>query len=102
MTPHCVGLLAGVAAMRNVHMLSGDVSRNPTLTLFANPNYYLCAGTGSQCPETGTQVVQNPGFAWNHGTVSPDINTTWLGLVGPGVRHLGVDGTTWSDHADDR
>ena len=30
------------------------------------------------------------------------INTTWLGMVGPGVAQLGVDGTTWSDHTDIR
>src|SRR5262249_24991543 len=27
--------------------------------------------------------------------------TTWLGLVGPGVRHLGDD-PTWADHTDTR
>jgi len=30
------------------------------------------------------------------------INTTWLGLVGPGVKHLGVTGKAWSDHTDIR
>jgi hypothetical protein len=34
--------------------------------------------------------------------VSPDINTTWLGLVGPGVKNLGIDSTTWADHTDIR
>jgi hypothetical protein len=28
--------------------------------------------------------------------------TTWLGIVGPGVRSRGVDGDTWSDHTDIR
>jgi hypothetical protein len=45
---------------------------------------------------------QDPGFAWNHGDVSPDINTTWLGMVGPGVADVGIDATTWSDHSDIR
>jgi hypothetical protein len=31
---------------------------------------------------------------------SPDINTTWVGIVGPGVRHLGVTGDVWSDQTD--
>jgi hypothetical protein len=44
----------------------------------------------------------NPRFAWNHGTVSPEITTTWLGMVGPGVDDKGIDGTTWSDHTDIR
>jgi len=99
-TDHVTRLLVGVAAMRNLHMLTSDPARNPTFTLFADPDYFICAG-GSSCP-VGTQVTEPPAFAWNHGDVSPDINTTWLGLVGPGVRHLGVDNTTWSDHADDR
>ncbi|MDQ6774039.1 MAG: hypothetical protein M3024_13830 [Candidatus Dormibacteraeota bacterium] len=100
-TDHVTNYLAGVTEMRNLHMITGDPARNATFTLFARPDYYLCA-TGFQCSETGTQVVQNPGFAWNHGDVSPDINNTWLGLVGPGVRRLGVDGDVWSDHSDDR
>src|SRR5207249_2666380 len=78
--------------MKDLHMLTGDPARNPTLTLFANPNYFLCAGT-FRCSFTGNQVVENPAFAWNHGDIAPDINTTWLGLVGPGVRNLGVDDT---------
>ena len=40
------------------------------------------------------------GDAWNHGDVAPDINTTWLGLVGPGVEHQGVNNSLWSDHTD--
>jgi hypothetical protein len=34
--------------------------------------------------------------------VQPDITTTWLGMVGPGVKRAGVDNTTWSDHTDIR
>ena len=92
--------LAGTAAMRNLHMLTGDARRNPTFTLFANEDYFVC--TGGSCAAKGTGVVEDPGFAWNHGDVQSDITTTWLGMVGPGVRHLGVDEDTWSDHADDR
>src|SRR5207248_1572156 len=39
-------------------------------------------------------------FAWNHGDAQEDIVTTWLGMVGPGVRSQGVDTTTWADQAD--
>ena len=42
------------------------------------------------------------GFAWNHGDVQADITTTWLGLVGPGIRDDGIDSQTWSDHTDIR
>jgi hypothetical protein len=34
--------------------------------------------------------------------VQPQITTTWLGLVGPGVARAGVDNATWSDHTDIR
>jgi hypothetical protein len=47
-------------------------------------------------------VTENPGFAWNHGDVQPEIVTTWLGMVGPGIEHRGVDRKTWSDHTDIR
>ena len=34
--------------------------------------------------------------------IAPEINTTWLGVVGPGVRHLGVTNKLWTDHSDIR
>ena len=65
----------------------------------ANPNYFLFAGA----PDCSSPCISfDTGFAWNHGDVNPDINTTWLGMVGPGVRHLGVDSTLWTDHTDIR
>jgi hypothetical protein len=30
--------------------------------------------------------------------VGSQINTTWLGMAGPGVARLGVDNAVWSDH----
>lgn len=91
--------LADPVEMNLLHMLTADPARTPTFTMFANPDYYLSAGT----PNCNTPcVVENPAFAWNHGDVSPDINTTWLGMVGPGVRHIGIDKQTWSDHTDIR
>src|SRR5262249_33656558 len=47
-------------------------------------------------------VTENPAFAWNHGDVASEINVTWLGMVGPGVRRLGQTGALWTDHADVR
>ena len=34
----------------------------------------------------------NSGFAYNHGDYAAEINTNYLGLAGPGVKHLGLDG----------
>lgn len=91
--------LADPVEMGILHMVTADPARTPTFTLFANPNYFLLAGAAN-C--SSPCVRENPPFAWNHGDFQPDITTTWLGMVGPGVDNRGVDSTTWSDHADIR
>jgi len=91
--------LADPVEMKILHMITADPARTPTFTMFADPNYFLFAGApncNSPC------VTINPGFAWNHGDVQPEITTTWLGMVGPGVDQTGIDSTTWSDHTDIR
>ncbi len=91
--------LADPVEMKLLHMITADPARTPTFTLFADPNYYLfaaAANCNSPC------VTQQPGFAWNHGDVQPDITTTWLGMVGPGVDQQGVNSEVWSDHTDVR
>lgn len=91
--------LADPVEMNLLHMITADPARTPTFTMFADPNYYLYAGApncSSPC------ITEPPGFAWNHGDVSPDINTTWLGIVGPGVQNLGVTNAIWTDHTDNR
>lgn len=93
--------LADPVEMKNLHMVTSDPLRTPTFTDFANPDYYVFSGAAS-CSAASPCVTEPTGFAWNHGDFSPDINTTWLGLVGPGIKHLGVDGKVWSDHTDIR
>jgi len=91
--------MADPVEMKALHMITADPARTPTFTLFADPDYFLfhgAANCNSRC------VVELPGFAWNHGDVQPDITTTWLGMVGPGIAQLGIDNTTWSDHTDIR
>jgi hypothetical protein len=91
--------LADPVEMKLLHMITADPARTPTFTLFADPNYFLFAGApncASPC------VTEPPTFAWNHGAVSPDINVTWLGMVGPGINRVGIDKNTWSDHTDVR
>jgi hypothetical protein len=85
--------------MKLLHMVTGDPQRTPTFTGFANPDYFVFAGA-SNCNAPCVSVV--PSFAWNHGDFSPDINVTWLGIVGPGVKHLGVTTDVWSDQTDVR
>ncbi|HLI05527.1 MAG TPA: hypothetical protein VKV40_03060 [Ktedonobacteraceae bacterium] len=98
-TDNLTNYLADPVEMNILHMVTADPARTPTLTMFANPNYYLYTGAAN-C--SSPCVQEEPEFAWNHGDVAPDINTTWLGLVGPGIRHVGVDSTTWTDHTDVR
>jgi hypothetical protein len=90
--------LADPVEMNILHMITGDPKRTATFGLFANPDFWLSSGPAS----CGSSCVSEPSGqdAWNHGDVAPEINTTWLGLVGPGVAHAGVDGAIWSDHTD--
>ncbi|MFL5654001.1 MAG: hypothetical protein ACJ8CB_07475 [Ktedonobacteraceae bacterium] len=91
--------MADPVEMKLLHMITADPARTPTFTMFADPNYFLFAGApncSSPC------VTEQPGFAWNHGDVNPDITTTWLGMVGPGVDQAGVNSAIWSDHTDIR
>jgi hypothetical protein len=91
--------LADPVEMNLLHMVTADPARTPTFTWFADPDYFLFAGA----PNCNVPcVTEQPGFAWNHGDTNPEITTTWLGMVGPGVRHLGVTDGTWSDHTDIR
>jgi hypothetical protein len=90
-----------------LHMLTVDPNRTPTYTLFANPDYYVTTGSTTSVCATGTTpqtacVTQPGSFAWNHGDVQPQITTTWVGMVGPGVANAGEDDTTWVDHTDIR
>jgi hypothetical protein len=90
--------MADQAGMKALHMLtSGDPARNASFVFFGDPDYFLTDFPASTC-----ETCINPLFAWNHGDIQPEIATTWIGLVGPGVSHLGQTGRTWSDHADVR
>jgi hypothetical protein len=72
--------------------------------MFALPDYFLFAGAPN-CSSPCITVPTTPPtstFAWNHGGIQPEIATTWLGLVGPGIRKQHNDDTTWADHTDVR
>lgn len=90
--------MADPVELRILHMVTGDPKRTPTLVLFGNTDFWLSSGSAS----CGTSCFSEPAGtdAWNHGTVGSQINTTWLGMVGPGVAHRGVDNSVWSDHTN--
>ena len=91
--------MADPVEMDLLHMVTADPARTATFTWFASPDYFFYAGA----PNCNSPCNQEEfGFAWNHGNITPDITTTWLGMVGPGVQRKGVDSETWSDHTDVR
>jgi hypothetical protein len=104
-------------------MLTADPLRTPTFSDFAQPDYYVedatsvptsLSGCATSPMPAAACVVETPGFNWNHGDVQPQISTTWVGFVGPGVLNRGLDGPdpsaeargvrfgTFSDHTDIR
>ncbi|HTY79654.1 MAG TPA: hypothetical protein VMI34_17650 [Candidatus Bathyarchaeia archaeon] len=95
--------LADPVGMRLLHMITADPARTPSLVMFGDPNYFFFAGAAN-CSQPCVALPSPAGsvFAWNHGDYTNEIATTWLGMVGPGVRKGGVDSTTWSDHTDVR
>jgi len=94
--------LADQATLRALHMITSDPLRTPTFTQFAKADYAGVAG-GLDCGAPTDTVVQCPGVeTWNHGDIQPDITTTWVGFVGPGVRHTGINNELWADHTDIR
>ena len=82
--------LADQNEMAILHMVNADPARTPTFTMFARPDYFLSTGAAN-C--TSPCVSQNPGFAYNHGDYAAEIDTNYLGLAGPGVKNLGLDGS---------
>ena len=82
-----------------LHMVNADPARTPTLAEFAKPDYYLEQGSAT-CNDSVTGiddnsadcVTQNNEYAWDHGDYAAEINSNYVGFVGPGVLHLGLDG----------
>jgi hypothetical protein len=75
-----------------LHMVNADPARTPTFAMFAKPDYFLQAGSlPPSC--LGALVCQETGFAYDHGDYAAEIDTNWLGVAGPGVAHLGLDGS---------
>ena len=93
-----------------LHMVTADPARTPTFTPFAQGDFFLNASSTTPCTNNDLdQCVFVPAanptstFAWNHGGVQPEIATTWLGMVGPGIeskKKLPHD--LWTDHTDVR
>jgi hypothetical protein len=105
--------LADKVGEKALHMQTADDQRTPSFTLFANPDYFLTAGTAPppappgtpskfNCPNAASQafVCVDYHFAWSHGDATDDIGRTWLGMAGPGIQNLGLTSSVWTDHTD--
>jgi hypothetical protein len=90
-TQKIANYLADPAEEAILHMVNADPARTPTFALFAKPDYFLSPGAAN-CSTPCVSV--NPGFAYNHGDYAAEINTNYTAFAGPGVRHLGLDGTS--------
>ena len=94
-----------------LHMVTADPARTPTFTPFAQGDYFLnalpatptpCANNDlSNCVFLPTSTPPNQTFAWNHGGVQPEVASTWVGFVGPGIeKNAKLDDDFFSDHTD--
>jgi hypothetical protein len=81
---HIVQYQAGALEQRVLHMQTIDPLRTPTYTLFPKPDYFFST--------SGANVSINSSFAYDHGYYSPNIDVTWVGMAGKGVKVSGIDG----------
>jgi cell division protein ZapA (FtsZ GTPase activity inhibitor) len=98
--------LADKTEMKTLHMITADPARTPTFTPFADPNWFFFAsGTPATCATQAACATiparTSQSFAWNHGDIQDEIASTWIGVVGPGVKNAG-DYSGWTDHTDVR
>lgn len=77
--------IATRSAMKALHIPTAD-QRAPTYVAFSDADSYFNRGPCSNCGR------------WNHGTINPDINDFWIGIVGAGVKPGRL--SAFTDHAD--
>ena len=80
-------------------MVNADPARTPTFAMFAKPDYFLSTAPAT-CSSRASR--QNTGFAWDHGDYAAEIDTNYAAFAGPGVAHLGLDGTSAANRARTR
>jgi len=107
---HLFVAMADPVEERLLHMVTADPARTPTFTPFAQGDYFLNASSSTPCANNDLSncvflpntIGSTQTFAWNHGGIQPEIRTTWVGIIGPGVQTSQPGNTLWSDHTDIR
>jgi hypothetical protein len=91
--------LVDPTAEQLLHFVDADPNRTPSFTVWPNPDVFFASGNSDSCPAGTTAATAavncnplNSGFSWDHGYYAPEVDTTWVGLVGPGVANRGLDG----------
>jgi hypothetical protein len=82
--------LADPAEEGILHITDADPARTPSFAMFAKPDYFLQTGSATCSPSC---VTQDTRFAWDHGDYAAEIDTNYAAFAGPGVKHLGLDGS---------
>jgi hypothetical protein len=101
-----------------LHFVNADPNRTPSFTVFPKGDFFLTSAMNDIAASRGNPPVFdgctdpvntnadnaatncgfiNNGFAWDHGYYAPEIDNTWMGIVGPGVANKGVDGRSAAD-----
>jgi hypothetical protein len=93
-----------------LHFVNADPNRTPSFTVWPKGDFFLTSGikdkstaldgcpAGTTAANASTNCVSiSNAFAWDHGYYAPEIDNTWLGIVGPGVANKGVDGRSAAD-----
>lgn len=102
-TDTLVAFLADRAELKLLHLVTASPARTPSFVMYGDADYYYRnAGRTADCTRPPACVQQNSQFAWTIGGIQPPVVASWLGLIGPGVRRLGVVNDVLSDHADIR
>ena len=82
-----------------LHFTDADPNRTPAFTVFPQSEVYFNAGESDSCSSGVTPANANTAcgtlnseYLWDHGYYQQEIDSTWEGIVGPGVKNLGLNG----------
>lgn len=113
-TDRLTHFIADQATLKLLHMVTASPARTPSFAVFGAADYFqmaaqqtneeaqVVADGHADCSPSSPCAGKDPSYGWTYGGDDPDISLSWFGLVGPGVRKLGIDNAVFTDHADIR